>query len=161
MTYYTTSEFAKEIGVSPQTLRVWDKQGYLKPHHVSVGGRRMYAKEQIDDYFESSARNNENKRETFFFILMSDEDYYIHVDLINKEIQKLLIADDIEDYRVVRVTEEEREKIIQHLMRNDIMRGYLLDPFVCLNKTDIFYLEQISRNRICLLDNIKGISHET
>lgn len=32
--YYTIGKFAKLIGKSVPTLRLWDKQGKLKPHHV-------------------------------------------------------------------------------------------------------------------------------
>lgn len=31
MTMYSIGEFGKEIGVTPQTLRNWDKKGELKP----------------------------------------------------------------------------------------------------------------------------------
>lgn len=37
---YTISEFAKLIGLSPATLRNWDKQGKLKPIVLESGHRR-------------------------------------------------------------------------------------------------------------------------
>lgn len=42
MTMYSIGEFGKQIGVTPQTLRNWDKKGELKPAHVSKGGTRYY-----------------------------------------------------------------------------------------------------------------------
>lgn len=42
MTMYSIGEFGKQIGVTPQTLRNWDKKGQLKPAHVSKGGTRYY-----------------------------------------------------------------------------------------------------------------------
>ena len=37
MTMYSIGEFGKQIGVTLQTLRNWDKKGELKPAHVSQG----------------------------------------------------------------------------------------------------------------------------
>lgn len=34
--YYSINEFSKILGVSAQTLRNWDKNGKLHPHHVIV-----------------------------------------------------------------------------------------------------------------------------
>ena len=33
--YYSINEFSKILGVSAQTLRNWDKNGKLHPHHTS------------------------------------------------------------------------------------------------------------------------------
>ena len=49
MKYYSIGEFAKEIGRTPQTLRNWDKNGTLKPHHVAESGYRYYSKEQLNN----------------------------------------------------------------------------------------------------------------
>ena len=42
MEYYTINKFAKIIGVTPQTLRNWDRSGKLHPHHTSSNGYRYY-----------------------------------------------------------------------------------------------------------------------
>ena len=39
---------SKTLGVSAQTLRNWDKNGKLKPHHTSTNGYRYYSKEQLN-----------------------------------------------------------------------------------------------------------------
>ena len=52
MTYYSVSEFADKIGISASTLRLWDKEGKLKPHHTSNGGKRFYSSEQLSNYLE-------------------------------------------------------------------------------------------------------------
>lgn len=46
--FYSIHKFSKIIGVSPQTLRNWDKLGKLKPHHVTQSGYRYYTQEQIN-----------------------------------------------------------------------------------------------------------------
>ena len=46
--YMTVAEFASKIGVHPQTVRKWDREGVLKPHHVLPSGRRLYSEEQVE-----------------------------------------------------------------------------------------------------------------
>lgn len=48
MKYYTIGEFARLVGLKPQTLRVWDKQGKLKPHHVLPNRHRYYTLDQAE-----------------------------------------------------------------------------------------------------------------
>ena len=50
MKYYTVGEFAKLIGKTAQTLRNWDKEGVLKPHHVTYSGYRYYSQEQLNHF---------------------------------------------------------------------------------------------------------------
>lgn len=44
--YYSINEFSKILGVSAQTLRIWDNNGKLHPHHTSTNGYRYYLHEQ-------------------------------------------------------------------------------------------------------------------
>ena len=46
--YYAINEFSKILGVSAQTLRNWDKNGKLHPHHTSGNGYRYYSHEQLN-----------------------------------------------------------------------------------------------------------------
>lgn len=46
--YYSINEFSKILGVSAQTLRNWDKNGKLHPHHTSGNGYRYYSHEQLN-----------------------------------------------------------------------------------------------------------------
>ena len=48
--YYSIHEFSKIIGVSAQTLRNWDANGKLHPHHTIVSGYRYYSDEQLNPY---------------------------------------------------------------------------------------------------------------
>ena len=45
---YSINEFSKILGVSAQTLRNWDKNGKLHPHHTSSNGYRYYTPEQLN-----------------------------------------------------------------------------------------------------------------
>src|SRR5215831_14566237 len=44
--YYLISEVAKAAQVSPQTLRVWERQGLLAPRR-SKGGQRLYTEQDL------------------------------------------------------------------------------------------------------------------
>ena len=48
MVFYTIHKFAKLCGVTPQTLRNWDKAGKLTPHHTAPNGYRYYTQQQLD-----------------------------------------------------------------------------------------------------------------
>ena len=48
--YYSISEFAEKIGVSTYTLRLWEKNGKLIPHHRTRGNQRVYSDEQVQEY---------------------------------------------------------------------------------------------------------------
>ena len=47
MEYYTIGQFSKLVGKSIQTLRAWDIENKLKPHHVTDGGHRYYSEQQV------------------------------------------------------------------------------------------------------------------
>lgn len=46
--YYSINAFSKILGVSAQTLRNWDNNGKLHPHHTSSNGYRYYSNEQLN-----------------------------------------------------------------------------------------------------------------
>lgn len=48
MKYYSIGKFAKLISTTPQTLRNWDKNGKLKPHHITQSKYRYYSEEQLN-----------------------------------------------------------------------------------------------------------------
>ena len=48
--YLTISDFSKAICISQTTIRKWEKDGKLIPHHKTPGGRRFYSKEQVRQF---------------------------------------------------------------------------------------------------------------
>lgn len=46
--YYSINEFSKKLGVTAQTLRNWDRNGKLHPHHTTSNGYRYYSHEQLN-----------------------------------------------------------------------------------------------------------------
>jgi len=51
---YPIGKFAKEIGVTVQTLRDWDKKGSLKPAYLGTGQHkhRYYSQEQLNEILQ-------------------------------------------------------------------------------------------------------------
>ena len=55
--YYSIHEFSKLIGVSAQTLRNWDNNGKLLPHHTTDSGYRYYSEEQLNQVLNIKPKN--------------------------------------------------------------------------------------------------------
>ena len=47
---YTLNQFAARIGVTPQTLRTWHKEGRLTPAFITDGGHRRYTHNQYLEF---------------------------------------------------------------------------------------------------------------
>ncbi len=68
--YMSIGEFAKEIGVSEGTLRNWEKNGKLLPHHRTKGNQRVYSKEQAEEFLNAGkilVIQGKKKRDVYFF----------------------------------------------------------------------------------------------
>lgn len=61
MRYYTIHEFSKLLGVTPQTLRNWDKVGKLKPCFVGTNGYRYYSHEQLRQLLKINEEKSGNQ----------------------------------------------------------------------------------------------------
>ena len=55
--YCSIYKFSKIIGVSAQTLRNWDANGKLHPHHTTVSGYRYYSDEQLNQVINVKPKN--------------------------------------------------------------------------------------------------------
>jgi len=58
---FTIGKFAKKLGVTVHTLRVWDKENKLKPEYVSSGGHRYYSEEQLKKLLPQLNVKQENR----------------------------------------------------------------------------------------------------
>ena len=61
MNYYAIGKFSKMTGKSIQTLRLWDKEGKLKPHHITEGGHRYYSEQQVNEVLKIPFRERKRK----------------------------------------------------------------------------------------------------
>ncbi len=61
MELMSIGKFAKLVGVHTATLRTMDKEGTLKPVHVSDGGTRYYSTEQLNAFHIGETKNHSKK----------------------------------------------------------------------------------------------------
>ena len=61
MNYYSIGQFAKIINRTVITVRAWDKNGKLKPHHVTKSGHRYYSDEQVNEVLKLPKIKKERK----------------------------------------------------------------------------------------------------
>lgn len=62
MKYYSIGEFSELVGITQQTLRNWDKNDKLKPHHVAKSGYRYYSQEQLNGLLGLSLKKTTTKK---------------------------------------------------------------------------------------------------
>lgn len=86
--YYSINEFSKILGVSAQTLRNWDANGKLHPHHTSTNGYRYYSHEQLNQVMNITYIEQDNKLDEIFIntILIMCNLYYGNVSDKNNKI---------------------------------------------------------------------------
>lgn len=70
MNFYKISEFSQKINKAQSTLRLWDKKGILKPHHITAGGHRMYSDGQLYEVL-NIPREEKNKRKVIGYARVS------------------------------------------------------------------------------------------
>lgn len=62
--YLTIKEAAEYLGVTPLTLRNWDKKGKLSPTRHPMNNYRVYDKKDLDLLYEKMADKNAPRPET-------------------------------------------------------------------------------------------------
>jgi len=55
--FLTVKEVARIIGVSPLTVRNWDKKGLLKAHRNPLNNYRMYKIEEVESLLKKIEAN--------------------------------------------------------------------------------------------------------
>ena len=73
MKFFSIGQFSKLIGKTTQTLRNWDKDGTLKPHHVSESGYRYYSQEQLNHFLGLKQEVQLNKKTIGFCRVSSNK----------------------------------------------------------------------------------------
>lgn len=57
--YLRTSEAAKFLGVSPGTVRNWDRQGKLKARRLPHNGYRLFLKSELEAFLREVEQQGE------------------------------------------------------------------------------------------------------
>jgi len=56
--YLTVKEASELLNVSPSTLRLWDKQGKLKPRRHPLNNYRLYYKKDLENLIKQITKKN-------------------------------------------------------------------------------------------------------
>lgn len=87
--YYSIREFSKILGVSAQTLRNWDNNGKLHPHHTTGSGYRYYSDEQLNQVLNIKPKND---RITIGYCRVSSQKQKDDLDRQIENVRTYLIA---------------------------------------------------------------------
>jgi excisionase family DNA binding protein len=60
--YYTIKQAAKILGVTPLTLRNWDKRGKLKAYRHPINNYRVYKAPQLELFLRMTEISREKKK---------------------------------------------------------------------------------------------------
>lgn len=66
--FYNIKEFAELLGVTPQTLRNWNKSGKLKPTRLVEGGKYLYTRGQLAELIGQKA----DKKNAYYLVKNED-----------------------------------------------------------------------------------------
>lgn len=59
--YLTVTAAAEFVGVSPSTLRNWDRQGKLRPERHPLNGYRLYTRRELEQLLDLSRTRSPNR----------------------------------------------------------------------------------------------------
>lgn len=60
--YLTIKQAAALLGVTPETLRNWDRANKLRPARHPINGYRLYRREDLEALLARAARRTEGRR---------------------------------------------------------------------------------------------------
>ena len=81
--YISIKEAADLLGVTPQTLRAWEKKGELVPYRNPINNYRVYKISQIEKFFEEM-RNHRSRTGRFRLKVkvVTEEEKKLYIDLL-------------------------------------------------------------------------------
>lgn len=87
--YYSINKVSKMLGVTPQTLRNWDKSGKLKPSYTSNNGYRYYSLNILEKFTNST---NDEERITVGYCRVSSNKQKNDLERQVENVKKYLIS---------------------------------------------------------------------
>ena len=89
-TVYTLNQFAAKIGVTPQTLRTWHKEGRLNPAFITDGGHRRYTHKQYLEFVGETS--NQTTKLNVGYVRVSSKKQYDDLTRQAQLMENYLIA---------------------------------------------------------------------
>lgn len=100
MEKYSIGKFAKEIGVTIESVRNWDRTGKLKPSFKNPSGHRYYTQEQVDLYLGLHKPDLEHEKITVGYCRVSSPKQKDDLDRQVENMNSYLIAQG-KPYRII------------------------------------------------------------
>lgn len=159
--YLSIHKVSTILGVTPQTLRVWDSNGYLVPEQRRDNGYRYYSKQQIDEFLEQFNTIKNKKRINVGYCRVStnkqkdDLDRQIHnVELYLKTLQH--------PYKIIKdvgsginYNKKGLNELLELICKNKVDTVYVLykDRLVRFGFELITKMAELHNTQIVVLDN--------
>jgi len=135
MKFYTIHKFSKLLGVTPQTLRNWEKSGKLIPHHKIGNGYRYYSEEQLSSIIKEKPR----KRITLGYCRVSFQK------------QKEELAKQVENVKSYLLSQGEPFEIIQDIGSGICWKKKILEEILFrINNDEIQKIVVLNKDRLPL-----------
>lgn len=159
--YLSIHKVSTILGVTPQTLRIWDSNGYLVPEQRRDNGYRYYSKQQIDEFLEQFNTIKNKKRINVGYCRVStnkqkeDLDKQIHnVELYLKTLQQ--------PYKIIKdvgsginYSKKGLNELLELICKNKVDTVYVLykDRLVRFGFELITKMAELHNTQIVVLDN--------
>lgn len=92
-------DVAEQLSVTTQSVRNWDRNGVLKPHHTNHNGVRFYTQEQVDNLL--GVKSKEERYKVIGYCRVSD--HYHTADLEQQvELMTTYLKYRYDDYEIIK-----------------------------------------------------------
>jgi predicted site-specific integrase-resolvase len=159
--YLSINKVSKILGVTPQTLRNWDKSGYFKPEQTRNNGYRYYSQTQIDNFIEKRSKDKYKNRINVGYCRVSTtkqkEDLKRQADNLNLYLKSLN-----QSYQIIKdigsginYNKKGLKELITLICKHKVDTIYVLskDRLVRFGFELIEYFAELNDCRIVVLDN--------
>ena len=159
--YLSINKVSKILGVTPQTLRNWDKSGYFKPEQTRNNGYRYYSQTQIDNFIEKRSKDKYKNHINVGYCRVSTtkqkEDLKRQADNLNLYLKSLN-----QSYQIIKdigsginYNKKGLKELITLICKHKVDTVYVLskDRLVRFGFELIEYFAELNDCRIVVLDN--------
>lgn len=159
--YLSINKVSKILGVTPQTLRNWDKSGYFKPEQTRNNGYRYYSRTQIDNFIEKQSKDKYKNRINVGYCRVSTtkqkEDLKRQADNLNLYLKSLN-----QSYQIIKdigsginYNKKGLKELITLICKHKVDTVYVLskDRLVRFGFELIEYFAELNDCKIVVLDN--------
>lgn len=159
--YYSINKVSKMLGVTPQTLRNWDKNGKLKPSYTSNNGYRYYSLNILEKFTNSTNSTNSEERITVGYCRVSSNKQKDDLERQIENVKKYLISKG-EKFEIIsdigsgiNYNKNGLKKIISLIASNKVKKIVVLykDRLVRFGFELIQYIASIYNCEIEIIDN--------